>query len=218
MRVKICGIRNDADAETAVNAGAHAIGMMVGQIYKSAEFILPSTACRIAANLPPFITPVIVTQLDDVEEILAIIRKSEIVSLQLHGKLGPGQVRRIRDFLPTGGMVIIAAYVTRGISPDLSEYYPYIDAVQIDAFNGDTSRIETEGHREFYWAEAAEFAAKCPLPAILSGGLNPENVADAIRRVKPYCVDVTRGVKNPEDQSCSLARCRAFLRCATEND
>ncbi|MDD3118252.1 MAG: phosphoribosylanthranilate isomerase [Victivallales bacterium] len=214
MRVKICGIRNDADAKTAVTAGAHAIGMMVGQRYKSAEFILPSTACRIAAGLPPFVTPVIVTQLDEVEEILAIIRKSEIVSIQLHGALAPEQVRAIRGFLPTGGMIIMAAYITRGVCPDLSEYYPYIDAIQADACNGATARIETEEHREFYWQDTAEFVARCPLPVILSGGLTPENVAEAARNVNPYCVDVTRGVKDPDGESCCWSRCRAFLNAA----
>ncbi len=214
MRVKICGARNDADVETVVRSGANAIGLMVGQMYKSAEFILPSTAYRIASHLPPFITPVIVTHLEDVEEIEAIIRKSEIVSIQLHGKLSPEQVKRISDFLPTGRMVIMATYVSRGNMPDLSEYYPYIDAVQVDAWNIATDKIELEEHREFFWNEAAELVKQCPLPVILCGGLTPENVEEATRIVNPYCVDVTRGVKGADGESCSLSRCMSFIQAA----
>ena len=96
MRVKICGIKNEAELEIAVNAGADAIGFLVGQRFPSPDFILPDKAARLAALLPPFVTPVLVTHLTEPEEIAELIERTGVTTVQLHGGSSVEQVRTLR--------------------------------------------------------------------------------------------------------------------------
>jgi len=214
MRVKICGIKTSEDLKTAIDSGADAFGFLVGQVHKSTDFILPSTAARLAGSLPPFSTPVLVTHLNDVDEIINIVLKSSISTLQLHGRLTPEQVKKIDEELPAGGKIILAAYISKGNVPDLLEYYPFIDAVLLDAHNVSAELIEVEDHSEFFWDEAAAFVSACPLPVILSGGLSAENVSQAMSQVSPYAVDANRLLKNEPGGACCIYRCRTFVKSA----
>ncbi len=214
MKVKVCGVRSEEDIRTALDADADAIGFFVGQVHKSPDFILPSTAGRLAAGLPPFITPVLVTHLTNVTDIIDIIGKSSISTIQLHGELSIEQVKELNDHLPPGGKIILAAYLKHGEIPDLVEYYPFISAVLIDAFNESPELIETGTHDEYFWNEAAEFVEKCPLPVILAGGLTPANINEAVLAVKPYAVDANRGLKEKSGGSSCSYRCKAFIKAA----
>ncbi len=214
MKVKVCGIRSAEDIQTALDTDADAIGFFVGQVHKSPDFILPSTAGRLAAGLPPFITPVLVTHLNNVSDIIDIIGKSSISTIQLHGNLSVDQVKELNDHLPPGGKIILAAYLTPGETPDLVEYYPFISAVLLDAFNESPELIETGTHEKYFWNEAAEFVKKCPLPVILAGGLTPANINEAVITVKPYAVDANRGLKEESGGNCCEYRCKAFIKTA----
>jgi len=74
--------------------------------------------------------------------------------------------------------------------------------------------IETEEHNDYFWSQAAEFASRCPKPIILAGGLGPDNVAEAIRAVKPYAVDANRRLKTQPGGCCSADKCAAFVNNA----
>jgi phosphoribosylanthranilate isomerase len=214
MKVKICGIKTSEDIDTVLKAGVDAIGFLVGQVHKSPDFILPSTAGRLAAALPPFVTPVLVTHLNSVEEIIDIVAKSSISTIQLHGNLAPEQVKEISDKLPPGGKIILATYINKSNTPDILEYYPFISAVLLDAFNESRDRIETGSPVEYCWEAAAEFIKTCSVPVILSGGLNPANLTEALTTCRPYAVDVNRGVKENHGGKCCLFHCRSFVRTA----
>jgi phosphoribosylanthranilate isomerase len=95
MRIKICGIKTEADVELVIKSGADAAGLLVGQLHTSTDFILPSTALRLSGLLPPYITPVIVTHLVDAVSILDIVKKTGITTLQLHGGSSSEEVRKI---------------------------------------------------------------------------------------------------------------------------
>jgi phosphoribosylanthranilate isomerase len=178
MLVKICGITRPEDAEAAVAAGADAIGFIFWP--KSPRFVDPYRARRIAAALPPFVTPVGVfvdQPLDYVNGVASLVRLGVV---QLHG-----------DETPT-----FAAEVSR----------PVMKAVSLGS--GDTSvwparvRLLLDVHdpvtrggtgRTIDWTAAAELAAQREI--VLAGGLKPENVADAIARVRPFGIDVSSGVE-----------------------
>ena len=78
MKVKICGVRNEKDMSIALEAGADALGFLVGQIHPSRDFVIASTAARLAAKLPPFVTPVVVTHYTDPEAVGEIIHQTSI--------------------------------------------------------------------------------------------------------------------------------------------
>ncbi len=71
-RVKICGIRSLADMQIAVQQGADAIGVLVGQLHPSSDFLPPELAAEIFASTPPFVTTVLVTHIEDPAAVLAL--------------------------------------------------------------------------------------------------------------------------------------------------
>ncbi len=198
MRIKICGIKTEADVEIVIKAGADAAGLLVGQLHTSTDFILPSTALRLSGLLPPFITPVIVTHLVDAISILDIVKKTGITTLQLHGGSSPEEVRKICDALPGNGKIIFAVHIIKNeMVPSLEAYYPYIDAVLLDSYNLNTGQVGGTGQIHD-WALSAKIVKSSPVPVILAGGLKPANVEDAIRTVNPYGVDANSGLKDAE--------------------
>ncbi|MFA7229737.1 MAG: phosphoribosylanthranilate isomerase [Victivallaceae bacterium] len=215
MRVKICGIQNETELKIAVNSGADAIGFLVGQIHKSPSFILPSTAGRLAVQLPPYISPVIVTHLSEADEIMEILDKSGIYSVQLHA-CSPEQINKLHDLLPKTGKIIFAEYVQNLCAfPDIDELYPLIDAIVLDCYNREPDLIGGPDDGKIYeWRAGAEFISQCPLPVILAGGLSEENVAAAIVSVKPFGVDACSKLKSQETKECDLTSCTAFVRNA----
>lgn len=213
MRVKICGVRNEPDVAVAVKSGASAVGFLVGQVHASPDFILPSTASRLVALLPPFITPVIVTHLTEPESIMEIVLKTGVTTIQLHGGSAVPQVKKLSEIMPLNSKLILAAHILdNACSPELDDYYPFINAVLLDSYNKKESMSGGSGviHN---WDISAEIVKNCPLPVILSGGLHGENVAEAIRIVRPYAVDANSNLK-AEDGSRSLSKCRAFAAAA----
>ncbi len=210
MRIKICGIKTDADVEIVIKSGADAAGLLVGQLHTSSDFILPSTAARLAGLLPPFITPVIVTHLVDAASILDIVKKTGVTTLQLHGGNSYDEVRKICDALPENGKIIFAVHIIKGeMVPSLEAYYPFIDAVLLDSYNMTTGQVGGTGQIHD-WALSSRIVRTSQVPVILAGGLNPSNVEDAIRTVKPYGVDANSGLKNSEGGR-DPELCKAFV-------
>lgn len=214
MRVKICGIKNEKELDIAVNAGADAIGFMVGQRHPSKDFILPATAARLASRLPPFVSPVLVTHLTEPEAIIELIEQTFITTVQLHGGSQPEQITPLLEYLEIAGKLILAIHVTAPgeFSPDPSLYYEKVHAILLDSMDPATGRVGGTG-RTHDWNTSAKLAAASPRPVILAGGLNPDNVADAIRVVRPFAVDVNSSLKRFDGELDPKA-CAAFVRNA----
>lgn len=214
MRIKICGIKNQDDIKVLVKAGADAAGFLVGQLHASPDFILPSTAARLVSMLPPYICPVLVTHLRTAEEILEIVTKTGIYTLQLHGCSSVSEIMKLKDSLPLKSKIIISSYILNNqCIPDMKEYYRHVDAVLLDAYNHGPEEIGQENNT-YKWDFAAEVVKSCPLPLILAGGLGPENVAEAILKVKPFGVDANNKLKTEDGQARSLEKSIAFVRNA----
>jgi len=178
MFVKICGITQLEDAEAAVTAGAGAIGFIFWP--QSPRFIDPHRARVIAAALPPFVTPVgvFVNQpLDYVNGVASLVRLGVV---QLHGDETPQFASAVTR--PVMKAVSIGSADTR--------LWPARVRLLLDVHDplarGGTGRT-------IDWAAAAELASQRKV--VLAGGLKPENVADAVARVRPYGIDVSSGVE-----------------------
>jgi phosphoribosylanthranilate isomerase len=185
MRVKICGITNREDAEAAVAAGADALGFIL--VEKSKRFIPIEQAIRIVEALPPFVQTVAVT-VNATKEFTNLGWRKQLKNFgiaQLHGEESPVHVKAVGKYLPV--IKVFPADMAETIVPG---HYP------ASAFMLDTPSKEHGGTgRVFDWNLAVEFAKRTTKPLILSGGLNPENVAKAIETVHPYAVDASSGVE-----------------------
>ena len=180
-RVKICGITSGEDAAAAAAAGADALGFIF--VPGTPRHLSPDAAAAIIALLPPFVTPVGVFLDQPAEEILAVVSRCGLQAVQLHGDEPAALARRIP--VP----VLKAVRVRDAASLEAVEGYP-ARAFLLDAY--------VEGQPggtgvAFPWELAVGLARRVPI--LLAGGLSPGNVAEAVRRVRPYGVDVGSGVE-----------------------
>ncbi|MGA2801723.1 MAG: phosphoribosylanthranilate isomerase [Verrucomicrobiota bacterium] len=199
-RVKICGITNLTDAQVAVEAGADALGFVFYE--KSPRFISIETAAEISKQLPPFILRIGVFVNAPKEEIVRAIGECGLSLLQFHGDEPP-------EFCTQFDLMSMKAFRIRdtGSLKELPKYKT--DAWLLDAYSSDTLG-GTGG--VFNWDLAVE-AQKTGRPIFLAGGLTPENVAEAIQKVRPFGVDVSSGVESSPGKK-DHAKMRAFIHAA----
>ncbi len=200
VKVKICGITNLEDALVACEAGADALGFVFApEAKKRNSFIEPEKALEIIEQLPPFVTTVAVCVNESLENIVHYLAFVDCVQMQ--GDEPP-------DLLPFRHLGIKAFRV--GPDFDVLTLLPYktrawlLDA-SVPGEHGGTGR-------QADW-DMARLAVTFGTPVILSGGLTPENVAEAIRYVKPYGVDVSSGVEAEPGRK-DHERVRDFIRIA----
>lgn len=184
MKVKVCGITSFADAALALDHGADALGF---NFYRpSPRYIDPASARSIVLRLPPFAVIVgVFVNVASPAQIVQAARHAGIQVLQLHGDESPAYCNSLSEW-----PVIKAVRI--GNSPITED----LAAFPVRAFLLDSKQDHLFGGtgNTFDWTLAAEI--KKIRPIILAGGLKPENVAEAIRAVQPYAVDVCSGVES----------------------
>ncbi len=181
-RIKICGITNVEDALQAVEAGADALGFVF--YAKSPRHVAPHEVQKIIAALPPFVTTVGLFVNEPIPRIRRTMAAARLDVVQLHGDERP------EDCLIEPLRVIKALRVKDAESLAGAAQYQ-VSALLLDAF---CDEAYGGTGKQFDWQLAKRLTGKRPL--ILAGGLNPENVIDAVRQVNPYAVDVSSGVES----------------------
>jgi phosphoribosylanthranilate isomerase len=181
-RVKICGIREPAHARIAAEAGADAIGLVFHP--DSPRYVTAAQAARVVAQLPPFVMAVglFVNHAEaQVREVLATVA---LDLLQFHGD-------EPAEFCERFARPYVRA-VRMGPEADLLEYAGRFKRAKALLLDAHVAGERGGTGRGFDWARIPR---ELPIPIILSGGLNVENVARAVREVRPWAVDVSSGVE-----------------------
>ncbi|GBD98826.1 N-(5'-phosphoribosyl)anthranilate isomerase [bacterium BMS3Abin07] len=180
VKVKICGLTRLEDALSAIEYGADALGFVFYE--KSPRFMSPEAAGEIVKKLPPFVTTVGVFVNDHPSRINEVVKTAGLDMVQLHGD----EPQEMCDMWPR----VIKAFRVRD-SRDLERLKKYqVAAYLLDAYD---PGIPGGTGQSFNWDIAVE--AKQGGRVILAGGLTPDNVEKAVRRVRPYGVDVSSGVE-----------------------
>ncbi len=198
-RVKICGITNLGDALDAAQAGADAIGFVFAS---SPRQIGPDAAARIVESLPPLVSAVGVFVDADPEEIDRVAEFANLDAVQLHGDESPELCARLRS------KVIKRFSVREGDRAE--DVRARIAGYDVAAWMLDPG---AGSGRIFDWRIARGLAPNL----FVSGGLNPENVAEAIRIARPFGVDVSSGVERSIGRK-DAAKVREFIRQARSAD
>lgn len=192
-RIKICGLTREQDVDSAVAAGADAVGFVLYE--KSARHVTPQRAAELARRLPPFVTPVLLFVNAPVDQVAAACALIPNALLQFHGDETPAQCleaadRGARPFLRAARIPLDAQvpFDLLGFAFEFSSAQAILLDAHVEGFGGagkafDWSRIPTNVNAHL----------------VLSGGLTPANVGDGIAQVRPralsLAVDVSSGVE-----------------------
>lgn len=210
VKIKICGITSLDDARAAIEAGADLLGF---NFYRtSPRFIEPETARQIIDSIkteyePQQIETVAIFVNEPIEDVLKAISVSGVDVVQLHGDESPAYCDELKSSL-SNQTVIKALRVSAAFEPGEAAHYD-VDAIMLDAFHdqlrGGTGQI-------INW-DVARATREIVPRLFLSGGLSPENVAEAIAKVQPYAIDACSSLESAPGQK-DLARMKAFVRAA----
>ena len=201
-RVKICGITREEDALTAVRHGADAIGLVF--VEASPRHVSIAQAQAAIRSLPPFIAVVGLFVDAEPSFIEQVLKEVRLDMLQFHGDESPEECQRYaRPYMKA-----------IRVRPDtnLLQYaldYPQASALLLDAH---VEGVAGGTGQRFDWSL---IPAELPMPIVLAGGLNADNVGEAIKQVRPYAVDVSGGVESQKGIK-DAGKIAAFMRGVTD--
>jgi phosphoribosylanthranilate isomerase len=192
VSVKICGITNKADAQLVVESGADMLGMIVDVPVETPRKISIDAAEKIAKEIGDIVGIVVVLCPRSVDEVKKVVRRIEPFGVQLHGFESNEFLKSVWEALPEVNVIKTVHVAEDGTIHGVMPEADYVDFILLDTFS---DRIGGTG-RKHSWAKSREIVEQSIVPVILSGGLTPKNVAEAIKAVKPYGVDVASGVES----------------------
>ena len=196
-RIKICGITRIEDALAAAHLGADAIGLV---FYPgSPRAVTPEQARAIIDALPPFVVPVGLFVNAGVETVRDTLAAAPLQLLQFHGEETP-------DFCAAFGRPFLRAVRVRP-GTDLLQYAREFHAAKGLLLDAWVEGVHGGTGATFDWSLIPR---DLPAPVVLSGGLNPDNVEQAVRRVRPWAVDVSSGVESAKGIK-DAAKIEAFI-------
>jgi len=199
VRVKICGVTRPEDGLLAAREGADAIGMVFWS--RSPRAVSISRAREIRAVLPPFVTPVALFVNPSAEEVDTVIAEVRPALLQFHGD-------EAASFCNGFGLPYVKALKVGKGGLGVAELGAHPNACGLLLDSHDPIRVGGTG-RPFDWSLVPGSLNR---PIIAAGGLTAQNVEEAIRRLRPWAVDVSSGVEHSPGLK-DAARLRAFMRC-----
>lgn len=195
VKVKICANKSIEEAQMCLNAGADIIGILVGQEHASNDFVNKETAKQIADYVNGKCDVSLVTHLTNAEEIIELTKFIGNNVIQLHSDIDEEEVKKIRKEIPNVKLVRLIHVSSDGqICTDYKKMQ-YADFYLLDSFNLKTNQVGGTGLTHD-WKKSFELIKQINRPTFLAGGLNPDNVKQAIITVNPYGVDVNSGCKN----------------------
>lgn len=209
-RVKICGLTTPRDVDAAVRAGADAVGFVFAD---SPRRVRPDEAEDLVRAAPPFVTRVGVFVDKPYDRVARIAETARLHAIQLHGQEDDQLVVRLQRL----GYDVIKAVRMRDEDDANAVVQTSADAVLLDTYSPE--RMGGTG-RAFDW-RLARLALdmlkeqRRSVPVVLAGGLTPDNVAEAVRTVRPYGVDVSSGVELQPGRK-SADKMRRFVRKVRE--
>ncbi len=191
-KVKICGITNEEDALKASILGADYLGFLV-EISFSEDKITREKAKNIIKKLPLEVTPVFVTYLQKAKPIIDIAKEIKPSIIQLHNDISLEEIGKIRSQLPRIKITKTISVTNESSIEQAKKYQNYVDFILLDTKSGKRKGGTGKTHN---WEISRKIVKSVKNKVFLAGGLNPDNVEESIKKVKPYAVDTNSGVKS----------------------
>jgi phosphoribosylanthranilate isomerase len=195
--IQVAGIIDQTEADMVIEEGADWLGFALRLPAKN-EDLSEADATAIVKAIQPEHKGVIITYLTDAEEIKAFCAEIGVGAIQLHGDVAPAELRKLRDIAPD--LYVLKSLVVKADNIDeltgiVDGAAEWVDMFITDSFDPATGAKGATG-LVHDWGISAELARISPRPLMLAGGLNPENVAEAIEEVRPAAVDAHTGLED----------------------
>lgn len=193
--VKICCISSVAEARTAIDHGASAIGL-VSAMPSGPGVISEKLIAEIADLVPPPIATFLLTSLQDADSIVEQHARCRTTTIQLVDHVDPDELRQVRSMLPGIKLVQVIHVHDAGSINEAMDASIFVDALLLDSGNNMLPVKELGGTgRTHDWTVSRQIRERVGVPLFLAGGLNAENAADAIAAVRPSGLDLCSGVR-----------------------
>jgi len=195
-RVKVCCISSKEEAQLAIHYGASAIGL-VGKMPSGPGVINDKLIYEIARNVPPPIGTFLLTSETTFENILEHHLIAQTNTIQLVDAISIEALKKIRIALPGIKLVQVIHVINEESVAEAIQISEYVDAILLDSGNPNLKIKELGGTGKVHnWKLSRKIRESIQIPVFLAGGLNPENVNQAIQEVEPFGLDVCSGIRN----------------------
>jgi phosphoribosylanthranilate isomerase len=209
-RVKICCISSPGEAELAIRYGASALGL-VSSMPSGPGVIEEELIAEIAARIPPPIAAFLLTSRQDAASIIEQHGRLRTNTLQIVDRLEQGSYRDLRRSLPGISIVQVIHVCGEESIVEAMAVAPQVDAILLDSGNQKLAVKELGGTgRRHDWTISRRIREAIDIPIFLAGGLNADNVAEAISQVGPFGLDICSGVRT--DGRLDEAKLESFFR------
>ena len=194
-RVKICCIKSFEEAEMAIRYGASALGF-VSAMPSGPGPISEELIAKIIPRVPPGIHTFLLTSKQDAPSIIDQQRRTKAETLQLVDAVSFETYHELRRTLPGVSIVQVIHVAGSDALESATSVAPFVDALLLDSGNPNLPVKQLGGTGRVHdWTISRMICSQVAIPVYLAGGLNPENVAEAIRLVQPFGVDLCSGVR-----------------------
>lgn len=188
MRIKICGITDSATASAIANLGGDTLGFVC--VPQSPRYVSSLRIAEIINSIPEEISTVGVFVNTPIAEIIEIVAKTGLTAIQLHGEETPETCVKLREILPNREIIKAFRVKNRESLANIADYYPMVDTLLLDAYQ---PNVYGGTGKTLNWQELADF--RPPRPWLLAGGLNHDNVIEAINLTNCDGIDVSSGLE-----------------------
>ena len=195
LRIKICCIKSEYEARTAIEFGASAIGL-VGRMPSGPGPIPDKLIRQIAETVPPPVATFLLTSETSVSEIIEHHHRTNTNTIQIVDSLSSGTYSQLKAALPGVKIVQVIHVIDEKSVDEALGISEMVDAILLDSGNPKLKVKELGGTgRVHNWKLSRQIRENSKCPVFLAGGLNPENIRQAIDDVQPFAVDVCSGVR-----------------------
>ena len=212
IKIQIAGVSSIEDSIRLIGIGVEGLGFTLRLPSGIHDNLTEEKARQIIAALPPLVGSVLITYITNPTEAVDFCKYLGVNTVQLHAPVEKGVMTEIKKQLPNIKIIKNVNVISEAAVNEVQIYTDEADAIILDSYDPKSGMHGATGLTHD-WTISRKIVQMCNKPVILAGGLNPDNVAEAIKYVQPWGIDVHTGIENP-DGTPNHEKATAFVKNA----